>query len=254
MAFSGCEWDAQFFRHSKPSLGGGANWHHLTGPAPHLGCSQQSPTLVIPTERDGRSQTCSTLPKSRGSWPGTAPALPKLLEGLAGPSWELWHCWGWFPVTAGRNTWIGAELPSPRESHGPGSRNKPPMASLWHACLLLWGTWCVQRAAKASLLPPWAVLGPCLLYRAQKSHQRPAWSTGQIQLLYRCEGQRAFWFCLSLKQSSSSTSSASQALSQPVPTSGDRTNVLPILQGWKPICQRWVWGSAHGIIFHALCG
>lgn len=113
--------------------------------------------MLNPTPHSGAVRRKSNLITVQGS--------ERDLVGLASPSHELCPCWRWFPVTVGKAAWIQAELPSPRESHGPGSRNKLHMAFLLTACLLLWGIWCVERpaSANASLFTYYYVISRSLL-------------------------------------------------------------------------------------------
>lgn len=101
------------------------------------------------------------------------------------------------------------------------------MASLFRACLLLWGVWCQHQQMHhcPSLLPhSWTL---ACFTKDKNPDQMPGWS--KPSCCTDVQGQRAFWFCLFLKQTSSS-SAACEALSQPVPPR-ERTNLLPILYG-----------------------
>lgn len=167
---SNCKWlvqglnGTQFLKAQWTLIGsvwGGVNWHNLSaadGPTSHSGCRclqpekphavaanrvrHIMPCVLNPTPHSGTVRLKSNLLTVQGS--------EHDLVGLASLSHELCHCWRWFPVTVGKAAWIQAELPSPRELHGPGNRNKLHVAFLLTDCLLLWGIWCIKRPASAN--------------------------------------------------------------------------------------------------------
>lgn len=195
----------------------------------------------------GKVKHAQTPPKF--SWRQAHPDHEQLLQ-VPAVSWDIAE--DGFLLQLERLHGFGQSCPLPG-NHRKGLEAEITSHGVSFPCLSAPLRCVVPASANASLsLTAASFLDPCLLYKGQKSWPN-AWLK-QTQLLYRCARTESL-LVLSLLKTNQLLFCSLWSTVTACPPQGK--NKSPPHPSWKPICQRCVWGFAHGIIFHglrALCG